>query len=99
MPSHARFHITLTRQGLDQRTTLSLDAIVADLLAVALGEQPGSPEAHTAVRLWLDKELSSWAAFDPELPVSRQATLLAIRRIANPTLLAALERHQSDDEG
>ena len=88
MNPYPRFHITLR----GRRTTLSLDPIVADLLAIALEHTPGSPAAHTAIRIWLDKSLAEWMAFDPELPVSRQATALAIRRIADPALLAALDR-------
>ena len=98
MNPYPRFHITQRRTSkADRRTTVSLDPIVADLLAVALGHTPGSVAAHTAIRIWLDKSLSEWMAFDPHLPVSGQATALAIRRIADPALLAALERHQAPD--
>ena len=93
MNAYPRFHVTIQ----SRRTTVSLDPIVADLLAVALDQTPGSVAAHTAIRVWLDKSLSEWVAFDPELPVSRQATRLALRRIADPALLHFLDRHQAPD--
>lgn len=87
-----RYHLTLTRNRKTFRTTISLDKYLADLLAVSLDERPDTPAAHTAARAWLDKSLSEWPAFDPELPVSRQAALLALRRVANPSLLAKLDK-------
>lgn len=92
MPDYfRRYHLTLIRNGTSCRTTVSLDKHLADLLAVSLGERPDIPAAHTAIREWMDKSLSAWAAFDPELPVSRQAALLALRRVADPKLLAKLD--------
>jgi hypothetical protein len=88
--AHIRYHIELTRSGVTTRTTISLDKIVSDLLSVALGQLPGSQEAHGAVRRWLDKSLSEWTAFDVYLPVSRQATYLAVQRIADPDLMDRL---------
>ena len=86
-----RYHLTLTRDRKPRRTTVSLDKFLSDLLAVSLGQSPATPAAHRAVREWLDKSLSEWIAFDPELPVSRQAALLALRQVAQPALLAKLE--------
>lgn len=90
MSHFTRYHIRITKSGQDKRTTISLDKIASDLLAVALDKEPESREAHTAVREWLDNSLSEWVAFDPLLPVSQQATYLAIQRIADPALLAKL---------
>jgi hypothetical protein len=92
MPSYRRFHLTVRRYGKDPiRTTLSLDPILADLLAVSLNETPRTRAAHTAVRDWMDKSLSEWPAFDPELPLSRQALTLALRRVADPHLVKVLD--------
>ena len=93
MNPYPRFHVTVR----GRRTTVSLDPIVVDLLAIALEQTPGSADAHSAIRLWLDNSLAEWVAFDPELPVSRQATFLAVRRIADPVLLHFLDRHQAPD--
>lgn len=90
MSHFVRYHIRITKNRQERRTTISLDRIVSDLLAVALDQEPGNREAHSAVRAWLDNSLSEWTAFDPLLPVSQQATYLAIQRIADPTLLARL---------
>lgn len=96
MSSHDRYHIEITRNGKTIRTTISLDKIVSRLLAVSLDETPGTRTAHTAVRLWLDKSLSEWSAFDAWLPVSRQATQLAILHIANPALVTKLDTMLSE---
>lgn len=88
---YARFHLNINRRGQTIRTTASIDAFLFDLLAVSLGQAPRTREAHTAVRQWLDKSLSEWMAFDPELPVSRQAGYLALRRVADPALIQAME--------
>ena len=86
-----RYHLVLTRNRQSFRTTVSLDKYLADLLAVSLGETPETLSAHKAVRHWLDKSLSEWPAFDPELPVSRQASYLALQRIARPELVTKLD--------
>ena len=44
--SFVRYHLALT-QG---RTTISMDKIVSDLMAIKLGEYPDTPEAKKAVR-------------------------------------------------
>ena len=46
-----RYHIQLQ----EHRTTISMDKIVSDLLAIKLGEKPDTKEAHSAVRKQLDK--------------------------------------------
>lgn len=40
-----------------QRTTVSLDKYVWQLLALKLGSVPDSAESHTAVRQWLQAQL------------------------------------------
>jgi hypothetical protein len=39
----------------EHRTTISMDKIVSDLLAIKLGTKPDTKEAHSAVRKQLDK--------------------------------------------
>jgi len=48
-----RYHIFFGKR----RTTISMDNILSELMAFRLGEQPGTKEAHRAVRLWLQDTL------------------------------------------
>ena len=48
-----RYHITFAKQ----RTTISLDTFLSDLLAIKLKTEPRTPEAHQAVREWLQEVL------------------------------------------
>ncbi|MEO9206561.1 MAG: hypothetical protein ABI296_12760 [Gammaproteobacteria bacterium] len=45
-----RYHIKVS----DKRTTISLDKIISDLIAIKLGVDPSSEEAHSAVREQLE---------------------------------------------
>ena len=54
-----RYHLTLGRK----RTTVSLDTLLSDLLAIRLGSFPHSPQAHGAIRAWLQQQLDQ--ANDP----------------------------------
>lgn len=54
-----RYHLTLGQK----RTTVSLDTMLSDLLAIRLGAFPQSPHAHGAVRAWLQQRLDQ--ANDP----------------------------------
>jgi len=54
-----RYHLTLGRK----RTTVSLDTMLSDLLAIRLGSRPQSPQAHGTVRAWLQQRLDD--ANDP----------------------------------
>lgn len=38
----------------DHRTSVSIDKILSDLIAIKLGVSPGTPLAHQAVRKYLD---------------------------------------------
>jgi hypothetical protein len=46
-----RYHITFSKQ----RTTISLDTFLSDMLALKLKVEPRTPEAHQAVREWLQE--------------------------------------------
>jgi len=49
-----RYHIQLSKQ----RTTISLDKIISDLLSIKLGAKPETAEAHRAVRKQLEKYIA-----------------------------------------
>ena len=51
-----RYHIQLN----SHRTSVSIDTIISDLIAIKLNETPGTKEAHSAVR----KQLESFVAHD-----------------------------------
>jgi hypothetical protein len=64
-----RYHLTLG----DKRTTVSLDTLLADLLALRLGACPQSPQARRTVRAWLQQQLDQ--TYDPgRVRVSRWLT-------------------------
>jgi len=48
-----RYHVRLGRR----RTTVSVDKIVSEYLALHLGSTPGTLEAHGTVRAWLQAQL------------------------------------------
>lgn len=48
---HIRYHVQLKTH----QTTVSVDTIVSDLMAIKLGTVPGTKEAHTAVRQKIDE--------------------------------------------
>ena len=50
-----RYHVTLGTS----RTTVSTSGILCELLALKLGATPGTPEAHGAVRKWLQARLDA----------------------------------------
>jgi len=50
-----QFHIRLGTR----RTTVSLTGVLSELLALKLGTTPGTPEAHSAVKEWLQAQLDA----------------------------------------
>jgi len=54
-----RYHIQLNKH----RTTVMLDQIIAELLAIKLNKKPGTKEAHLAVR----KQLNKFLPDDPDM--------------------------------
>lgn len=54
------YHVTLRKR----RTTVSLDNILSVNVALRLGELPGTPDAHSAVRAYLQEKLDK--AADPK---------------------------------
>ncbi len=54
-----RYHVQLGTK----RTTVTLDRILSELLAIKLGYKPDDAQTHTAVREWLQQQLDD--AGDP----------------------------------
>lgn len=77
------FHITVG----GRRTSFSLDNYLADLLALHLKMEPRTKVAHQAITVFLTEKLFAWSAFDPKLPISRQARRMALTTIARPSLV------------
>ena len=48
-----RYHVSLG----DKRTTVTLNDTLGGVLALKLGRTPGTVEAHSAVRSWLQEQL------------------------------------------
>lgn len=64
-----RYYLTLG----DKRTTVSLDTLLADLLAIRLGVCPQSPQARRGVHAWLQQQLDQ--TNDPDrVRISRYLT-------------------------
>ena len=53
MITQTRYHIQFN----NRRTTITVDSIVSELLAVNFGLLPDHPDAHATVRHWLEKTL------------------------------------------
>ena len=50
-----RIHITFGKK----RTTITVDTILSEMMAIHLHQKPGTEEANRAVRLWLQDTLVS----------------------------------------
>ena len=88
-----RYHLSLGHK----RTTVSLDNILSELLAIRLGLCPQSAQAHGAVRLWLQQQLDQ--ANDPgRIRVSQwlreQAILFLVDNKLSNTYLDWFLEHQ-----
>lgn len=90
-----RYHVTVS----GKRTTVSLDNIVSDLLALRLGLVPRSAEATAAVGRWLQQQIdskpNSWwrnrqrasRSPHPTSRVSQWAAEAVIKAVADPELM------------
>jgi phage host-nuclease inhibitor protein Gam len=86
-----RYHI---RYG-GKRTTVSISALIANMLAVHLGVKPETGEAYKVIQQWCQDHVDSWG--EPgRTQVSQWLTDSAIYVMARPELqkgyLAYLER-------
>lgn len=86
MASQTRYHIQFN----NRRTTITVDSIVSELLAIKLGLLPDDPGAHAAVRDWLEKTLHD--KLGESVPggnrISQYARVYAIEALANKKLMS-----------
>lgn len=73
-PSFKRFHL----QANGRRTTISIDFFLAELLALKLGEEPSTPQAHRRVRVWLQTKADEFAGFRELNRILMRHAILAI---------------------
>jgi hypothetical protein len=78
-----RYHIQLSKH----RTTVSVDKIISDLMAIKLKTEPGTPEAHQVVR----EQLEEFIAHDRGRPGDQLS-----RYITNQAILYLLDKRLSD---
>ena len=80
-----RYHIQLN----NRRTTITLDTILSELLAVKLGATPGADNAHGIIREWLQATITE--SLGGNLPtgarLSQWARRFAIEYIADIELM------------
>ena len=85
--AQTRYHITFK----DKRTTISVDKILSDMMAVKLKRTPETEEAHTAVREWLQETLINHLGDQSGGRPSRFAQIYLIKEIADKRLLNKYE--------
>ena len=80
-----RYHINFK----NRRTTITVDRIISELLAVKLGVLPDAPEAHSLVRVWFEETLHEKLGVN--VPggnrISQDARQYAIEALADKTLM------------
>ena len=75
-----RFHITFG----EKRTTITVDTILSEMMAIHLRQKPGTEEAHRAVRLWLqDTLVSNLGSYEGRNNASQYARRYLIEAIAD----------------
>ena len=84
--------ITQTRYHIDfnnRRTTITVDSIISELLAVNFGLLPDDPAAHATVRNWLEKTLHD--KLGENVPggnrISQYARVYAVEELAKKRLM------------
>ena len=76
-----RYHVMLGTK----RTTVTMDSIVSEFLALHLGADPHSSAGHTAVRQWAQDQLD--ANNDPgRIRTSQWLLARAVETLARPSL-------------
>ena len=85
MSQQNRYHICFK----GRRTTITVDNIISELLAVKLGMLPDAPEAHAQVRDWLEVTLHD--KLGENVPggsrISQYARVYAIEALADKKLM------------
>lgn len=77
-----------------KRTTVTIADVVAGMLAVELMTDPFAPNAHSAVREWLQAELDG-PLRNVEWRLSRQLSLRALRAIVRPEVTSQYQEYQA----
>ena len=92
--SYKKFHLLVGKGTTARRTTISVESYLADSLAIKLGRIPNTPEAHSAVRKWLqEQQTKEGINYEPFL-VKRALVLEVMDKtiVQNwPSLAASLE--------
>lgn len=84
MPSQKRFHIYFD----SDRTTITVDEILFELLALKLKMLPDDEQAHSEVRNWLQEKIElEIGTMDIRKDASQWARLFLIEEIANSRLM------------
>ena len=80
-----RYHINFK----NRRTTITMDRIISELLAIKLGVLPDAPEAHAMVRGWFENTLHEKLGLN--VPggnrISQDARYYAIEALVDKTLM------------
>jgi len=86
MVSQSRYHIQFN----NRRTTITVDSIVSELLAVKFGLLPDDPDAHSTIRDWFEKTLHD--KLGENVPggsrISQYARVYAVEELANKKLMS-----------
>ena len=86
MSTQSRYHIHFK----NRRTTITVDNIISELLAVKLGVLPDAPEAHGMVREWLENTLRE--KLGELVPggnrISQYARIFAIEALADKKMMS-----------
>ena len=72
------FHIYVKKGRGKRRTSISIERVLADLFAIKLGYEPGSREAHSAIRLWLQERQDEQNSNEPESLIIKKELILQI---------------------
>ena len=96
MKNSTCYHI----QPKSHRTTVSLDKIISDLMAVKLEKTPGTKEAHRAVRQQLEQFVSTDITKEPSSYISykirREAILFITDKILSEKYFDNWEQQSMD---
>ncbi len=94
MSTQIKFHISFT----GQRTTISVDRLLFEMMALRLKVQPDDENAHSAVQRWLqDTMVSKLGDQSGRKNASQWARRYLIEEIADKRLHGRWEDWRSDD--
>ena len=79
----ARYHVKMRKA----RTTVSISTVLEELLALKLGSEPQTQEAHAVVRLWLQQEIDRDRGAISKGEASQRLTRQIILEIVAPHLI------------